>query len=175
MESPLLKVCGKAHHRRVTFVPVHHPPHRLLTAQLHSRHFSPHSQCHNVLDCLSDILHKSGMATSCHISDTYGLTSYEPNLMNSVGRKSKSLRSASCLWTDFIKPPGEVHITSQRKRTPTKIIYIYIYYYTHLLARQRVYWQERRRNGLNFQQAGFERAAQEYEQAHCSFGRHGNV
>ena len=33
------------------------------------------------------------------------------------------------------------------------------------LAEQQFYWQEQGRQDLNFQQAGFERAAQEYEQA----------
>ena len=34
-----------------------------------------------------------------------------------------------------------------------------------LLAEQHVYWREQGRHALNFQQAGFERAAQEHEQA----------
>ena len=33
------------------------------------------------------------------------------------------------------------------------------------MAEQHVYWQEQGRQALNFQQSGFERADQEYEQA----------
>ena len=36
--------------------------------------------------------------------------------------------------------------------------------YRNTLAAQLVYWQEQGKNALNFQQAGFETAAQEYEQ-----------
>ena len=39
------------------------------------------------------------------------------------------------------------------------------HYYRNLLAVQHVFWKEQGRNALNCQQAGFERAAQEYEQA----------
>ena len=48
--------------------------------------------------------------------------------------------------------PGEVHITSQRKQTVTT------------LAELHVCWQEQFRHALNFQEAGFDRAAQEEEQ-----------
>ena len=37
--------------------------------------------------------------------------------------------------------------------------------YRNLSAEQHVHWRNQGRNALNFQQAGFERAAQEYEPA----------
>ena len=37
--------------------------------------------------------------------------------------------------------------------------------FRNILAEQRVCWKEQDRDALNFQQARFERAAQEYEQA----------
>ena len=52
---------------------------------------------------------------------------------------------------------GEAHEASQRKQTHT--------IFRNILAEQHVYWLEQGRNALNFQQADFERAAQEYEQA----------
>ena len=52
---------------------------------------------------------------------------------------------------------GEEHETSHREANAHNC--------GNMLAEQHVYWREQGRNALNVQQAGFERAAQENEEA----------
>ena len=62
--------------------------------------------------------------------------------------------------------PGDVHVTPERKQPLTMIgKYLRMHISLYILAQRHVYCQEQGRNALNFQQAGCERAAQDFEEA----------
>ena len=102
------------------------------------------------------------MTTSGHFADTHGLTGYERNLTN---------RQFVVAWADTQNSYGShagygqisriLPWRSTRNLTEEANVRIS----RNILAEQHVCWQEQGRQSLNFQQAGFESAAQEYEQA----------
>ena len=82
---------------------------------------------------------------SGHFADTLGLAGSEPNL-------TKSKKSVA--WSVTENPCGAKAGYGPNQHAHNDL---------NILAEQHVYWQEQGRHALNFQQAGLERAAQEYE------------
>ena len=102
------------------------------------------------------------MTTSGHFADTHGLTRYERNLTN---------RQNMVAWTESQSPHGAEHCLDRfHQSPPCRSARDFTgeasaHNFRKILAEQHVYWQEQARNALDFQQAGFGIAAQEYEQA----------
>ena len=107
-------------------------------------------------------MQKSGMTTSGHFADPQGVTSDERDLTNSesivkwADTQNSHGAKAGCGPISPI-PPG--------MSTRNFIEEANAHNCRNLLTEQHVHWQEQGRNALNFQQASFERAAQEYGQA----------
>ena len=96
------------------------------------------------------------MTTSGHFADTHGLTADEPNLTGWERRQEVKILTERKLVMDRFHQsvPGDVHVTPERKQPLTVIGKCFTYVY-----------QEQGRNALNSQQAGCERAAQDFEEA----------
>ena len=111
------------------------------------------------------------MTTSGHSADTHGLTADEPNLPGWERRQEIKIFTERKLLMDRFRQsfPGDVHVTPKRKQPLTMIgkcfTYAYIFIYIYILAQRHVHCQEQGRNALNSQQAGCERAAQDFEEA----------
>ena len=112
------------------------------------------------IDCTLSNSCNSEMSTSGRFADTHGFAGSEPHLTNN---------QRWVAWTEYQRSyaqVGDEPISSDP-----------LWRYTKLHSRstrsqfkesvglQRVYWREQDRNASKFQQAGFHRAAQEYDQA----------
>ena len=88
------------------------------------------------------------MTTSGHFANTHGLTSYEPNMTNC---------QSMVTWAETRTPLWSANWASQRKRTHD--------FLEDIGGSNMFIVKEQGRHPLNFQQAGFVRAGQEYEQS----------
>ena len=105
---------------------------------------------------------QSKMTTSRPFADAHGFSGYDPNLANNqhlvTWKEHLHFWGASWVWTNRIKCSVEKRTTLSRGSKRSQ-------FYWNLVAEQHVYWREQGRNALNYHQAGFERAAPEYEQS----------
>ena len=103
------------------------------------------------------------MTTSGHFADTHRLTLHELNLTDSQIVVARS-DTEKLLW-NAQAAHGPVSPIPPWRSTRHFTEEADAHHCPNFLAEQHIYWQEQGRHALNFQQASFERAAQEYEQA----------
>ena len=101
---------------------------------------------------------------SGHFADTHRLTCCEPNLTNN---RPCGLRGRILKYTYGVQPGyGPISPIPPWRKTRNFTEEAHAHNYRNLLAEQTCFTgQEQGRHALNFQQANFERAAQEYDQA----------
>ena len=101
------------------------------------------------------------MIVSGHFADTQCLTCCEPNLTG-----NRPVVAWADTQNSYGMQPGYGPISPipPWRKTRNFTEEAHAHNYRNLLAEQHVYWQEQGRHALNFQQANFERAAQECEQ-----------
>ena len=126
-----------------------------------SIHFTDTHHCHQVLDWLFLFLAKSGETTSGHVAETHGRAGYGPNITNSQNMVARTeLQNLDGAQAAY----GPTSPIPLRRSTRDFTGEANVHNHWSIRA-QHVYWQEQGRNALIFQQAGFERGAQEYDQA----------
>ena len=102
------------------------------------------------------------MTTSGRFADTHGLAGSHPNLTNSQSvvawaeSQNPDGAQAACGPTSSIPPWRSTRNFTEEANAHDV---------GNVSAEQHVHWQEQGRKALNFQQAGFETAAQQHEQA----------